>query len=58
MPVAVTYRLARAFIALPAEELRDLVLQRLLQDQPRSQATDRLDRVVLPGDTGQHLIQF
>ncbi len=58
MPVAVTHRLARAFIAPPAEELRDLVLQRLLQDQPRSQATNPLDRVLLLTDAGQDLIQF
>jgi hypothetical protein len=58
MAVAVADRLSAALIPPAAEELRDLVLQRLLQDQPGSQAADRLNRVVLLTDTGQHLIQF
>ena len=41
MPVAVADRLVSALIAPAAQELRDLVLQRLLQDQTRSQAADR-----------------
>ena len=48
MPITVADRLASALISLPAEELRDLVLERLLQDQPRTQAADHLDRVVAP----------
>ncbi|MGH2865463.1 MAG: hypothetical protein ACRDJX_09480 [Solirubrobacteraceae bacterium] len=53
-----TDRLAGALITPAAEELRDLVLQRLLKDQPCSQPPDRLDRILLPVDTGQHLIQL
>jgi hypothetical protein len=58
MAVAVTDRLLAALIAPAAEELGDLVLQRLLQDQPGSQPPDRLDRVLLLTDTRQHLIRF
>ena len=58
MPVAVADRLLGTLIAPTAEELRDLVLQRLLQDQPGSQTANHLHRVLLPIDTGQHLIQF
>jgi hypothetical protein len=36
----------------------DLVLQRLLQDQPGTEAPDRLNRILLAADTSQHLIQL
>jgi hypothetical protein len=58
VPVAVADRLLGTLVAAATEELRDLVLERLLQDQPCSQPPDRLDRVLLVADTGQHLIQF
>ncbi len=58
VPVAVTDRLLGALVPPAAKELGDLSLQCLLQDQPCSQPTDRLDRVLLAGHTGQHLIQF
>src|SRR5579872_1616007 len=58
MAVAVTDRLFAALIAAAAEELADLVLQRLLQDQPGTETADRLDRVLLAADTLQHLIQL
>ncbi len=58
MPIAVANRLPDALIAPAAEELRDLVLQRLLQNQTRSQATDHLHRVLLPVDTSQDLLQL
>src|SRR5512133_12355 len=47
-----------ALIALAAEELRHLVLQRLLHDQPRPQARDRLNRIVALSDPGQHLVKL
>src|SRR5664280_691863 len=56
--VAMADRLPGTLIAPPTEELCDLVLQRLLQDQPCSQPADRLDRILLAGDSGQHLIQL
>ena len=52
------HALLRALIARSAEELRDLVLERLLQDQPRAQPTDPLNRIKLAVDTGQHLIEL
>jgi hypothetical protein len=54
--VAVRHRLLGALVAGATEELAHLVLQRLLQDQPRSQATDRLHRILLLADTGQRLM--
>jgi hypothetical protein len=56
MTVAVTHRLS-TLIAPPGEEFRDLVPQRPLQDQPRTETPHRLNRVLL-ADTGQHPIQF
>ena len=56
--VAVRHRLLGALVAGATEELAHLVLQRLLQDQPRSQATDRLHRILLLADTGQRLIEL
>jgi hypothetical protein len=53
-----TDRLLGTLISSTAEELGDLVLQRLLRDQPRSQAANCLDPVVLAGHTGQRVIQF
>jgi hypothetical protein len=47
--VAITDRLCGALIAATAKELADLVLQRLLQDQPCFQPTDRLDRETANG---------
>src|SRR5271165_5528970 len=56
--VAVTDRLTGALIAPAAEKLGDLVLQRLLQDQPGTETTDRLNRVLIAANTGQHHVQF
>jgi hypothetical protein len=47
MAVAVSERIPGALIAASAQELCDLVLQRLLQDQPGTETPDRLDRVLL-----------
>jgi hypothetical protein len=47
-----------ALISSAAQEVADLILERLLKDQPRSQPTDRLNRILLAVDPGQHLIQF
>jgi hypothetical protein len=47
-----------ALIAATAKELAHLVLQRLLQDQPGTEAADRLHRVPILTDPGQHLIQL
>src|SRR3954451_25101460 len=47
-----------ARVALAAEELGQLVLERLLHDQPRAQARDRFDRIIVLCDTGQHLIEL
>jgi transposase len=58
IPVAVADRLARPPVSGAAEELTGLVLQRLPQDQTRSQPAGHLDRILLLADTGQHLIQF
>lgn len=51
--VAVTYRLVGSLLADTADELDHLVLKRLLQDQPRAQPTDPLDRIGLAVDAGQ-----
>ena len=56
--VAVAHRLLGALIAHAAEELGHLVLERLLQDQPRAQPTDPLERIGLAVDAGQHLIEL
>ena len=40
-----------AHVALAAEELGHLILERLLHDQPRAQTRDRLHRIVALGDT-------
>jgi hypothetical protein len=56
--VAVSDRLTGALITAAAEKLCDLVLQRLLQNQPGTEAPDRLDRIILAGHSGQHLIQL
>ena len=58
MTIAVTHRLRSPLIAPTANELRDLVLQRPLQDQPCSQAADQLHRIVLLTDASQDLIQL
>jgi hypothetical protein len=56
MPIAMADRLPGALVAAAAEELRHLVLQRLPQDQTGCQTADRLHRVLLPADIGQHLV--
>ena len=38
-------------VGAPAEGLRHLVLERLLQDQPRAEAADRLHGILLLADT-------
>jgi hypothetical protein len=48
--VSVRERLAATLVALTAEELAQLLLERLLQDQPGRRAADRLDRIVLVAD--------
>ena len=47
-----------ACVALAAQELGHLVLEGLLQDQPRPNARDRLDRIVVLTDAGQNLIEL
>ena len=56
--VAITHRLLGSLIADTAEELGHLVLERLLQDQPRAQPPDPLDRIGLAVDAGQHIIEL
>src|SRR5215211_6203448 len=54
-PVAVDHPLLAvgALMAATANELGDLVLQRLLEDQPRAAPRDRLDRILFLGDAVQ-----
>ena len=56
--VAVRDHIPSALIPSAPEELGHLVLERLLQDQPRTEATDRLHWILLLADTGQHVIQL
>jgi hypothetical protein len=56
--VAVGHRLLGALIAPPTEDLADLVLQRLLQDQPSAEPADRLDRIDVLADPFQRLIKL
>ena len=57
-PVAINHlpEAADALIPAPADELRDLVLERLLQDQPRTKTRDRLHRILDLADPGQDFI--
>src|SRR5439155_9718416 len=55
VPVAIRDQPATAFVALPAEELRQLLLERLLQDQPSTEPADRLDRIILIANTGNNI---
>jgi hypothetical protein len=59
-PVAIDHSLAAigALVAIPADERGDLVLQRLLQDQPRAKPRDRLDRVLFLGDAVQDIVKL
>jgi len=52
------HRLTVALVPPAAEELRHLVLECLLQYQPRSEPADHLDRVLLLADTGQRCIEL
>jgi hypothetical protein len=56
--VAVRNRLPGALVPRATEERGHLVLQRLLQDQPRTEAADHLHRILLGADTGQRLIEL
>jgi len=56
--VAMRERLAAALVALAAEELGQLLLERLLQDQPGAEAADRLDRIVLVAGAGDDLLEL
>ena len=47
-----------ALVASTAEELRHLVLERLLQDQPRAEAADRIQGILIAADTGQHFSEL
>src|ERR1035437_6348397 len=58
IPIAVADGFLAALISSAAQEVADLILERLLKDQPRSQPTGRLNRILLAVDPGQHLIQF
>jgi len=42
--------LAGALVAGPTEEVGELLLERLLEDQPGAEAADRLDRILLLAD--------
>src|SRR5215211_4254107 len=48
--VAVDRGLAGAPVAGPTEEVGELLLERLLEDQPGAEAADRLDRILLLAD--------
>lgn len=56
--VSVRDRLSAALVALAAEELAQLLLERLVQDRPGAEAADRLDRVVLLADTGDQVSEL
>lgn len=58
--VAVAMRdgLPAALVPLPAEELAQLLLQRLLQDQPRAKPADRLNRILLVANTGNQIVEL
>src|SRR5947209_4984805 len=56
--IAMRHRLAGALVAAAAEELGHLLLERLLQDQPRSEAANHLHRILLLADTGQRFIEL
>jgi hypothetical protein len=56
--VAVAHRLVGSLVADAPEELGHLVLERLLQDQPRAQPPDPLKRIGLTVDAGQHVIEL
>ena len=45
-------------MATAAEELGHLLLQRLLQDQPRSQPADQLHRILLCADASQRVTEL
>jgi len=51
-------RLAATLVPLAPEELAQLLLQRLLQNQPRTQPADRLDRIVFLADAGDDLSEL
>ena len=59
-PVAVDHLPAavNALIPRPADELRHLILERLLQDQPGAEPRDRLHRILLLADPGQDFIKL
>jgi hypothetical protein len=50
--------LAATLVTLAAEEVGQLLLQRLLQDQPRAEPADRLDRVQLLAGTTDHVFEL
>src|SRR5262249_9314062 len=56
--VAVRDRLAATLVALAAKELAQLLLERLLQDQPRAEPADRLDRIELVTGTSHDLVEL
>jgi hypothetical protein len=56
--VAMRHRLPGTLVAATAEEVSHLVLERLLQDQPGSQTTNRFHRILLLADTDQRLIKL
>jgi hypothetical protein len=51
-------RLAVPLVALPPQELGQLLLERLLQDQPRTEPADRLDRIILVANTGNKIMEL
>jgi hypothetical protein len=56
--VAVADRIDRALVPGAPEELAHLILERLLQDQPRAQPADPLPRIGLTVNAGQHVIEL
>jgi hypothetical protein len=56
--LAVDARLAGALIAGAAEELGQLLLERLLEDQPGAEAAHRLDRIDLIADAPEGRVEL
>src|SRR6266545_68735 len=51
-------RLATTLVALPAKELAQLLLEGLLQNQPRTEPADRLDRIALVANTRNQIMEL
>src|SRR5437588_8748927 len=58
IPVAMPDRRLRPLVAGAAEELGQLVLERLLDDQPGTEPTDLLDRITKPAATSDPRVEL